>query len=350
MNYSSPAGGRNNLLALVANDTQRKALLAIAFAGAMLSSPPVAFCEGKAESSDSVMRRIEMSTEISREFRAYYLLRLASTYLEYHNSARAEAEFRLVGTDAIKTRSTWNIEKIVTAWTDEIAYREALTRKSPVAKIKVASANISDKDSMLADAAIKKALLQLDRAPVTLTELDLYFIASKLFQKSGNKDGIRECDGILEKFLQDSAKSSPINQDHIRAASSILNSMADCYVYVTVSDASPIVGPWATPSDVVKPTEQDFIKSENLKLRATALLDRLDSNNHLRWRVHRDLALWYLQIGKMKLAENEKQILFELVGVRDDSILYPQARACGQVSWWEKPPQGGVRSLGCGMG
>jgi hypothetical protein len=55
-----------------------------------------------------------------------------------------------------------------------------------------------------------------------------------------------------------------------------------------------------------------------------------------------------MQMGKPELAERQKQVLFELVGVNDDSILYPQSIMCGQVAWWhpEKVEVGGA----CGMG
>jgi hypothetical protein len=95
-------------------------------------------------------------------------------------------------------------------------------------------------------------------------------------------------------------------------------------------------------------TEKDFKESEKLKLRAVAMADRLDSKNHLRRKAHRDLALWYMQLGKNQLAQKEKQTLFELVGCEDDSILYPQAAGCGHVVWWKK--ERNIVTMGCGMG
>jgi hypothetical protein len=50
----------------------------------------------------------------------------------------------------------------------------------------------------------------------------------------------------------------------------------------------------------------------------------------------------------MELAEKEKQILFELVGLHDDTILFPRSVGCGHVVWWEKEPN--IFAVECGMG
>jgi hypothetical protein len=94
--------------------------------------------------------------------------------------------------------------------------------------------------------------------------------------------------------------------------------------------------------------EKDLYESEKLKLRAAAMADRLNSKSDIRRKAHRDLSLWYSRIGKIEVAEREKQILFELVGCKKDSILYPQSGMCGHLVWWNPEPVSFAER--CGMG
>jgi hypothetical protein len=200
-------------------------------------------------------------------------------------------------------------------------------------------------------AAIQQALMVLDEAPVTLTQLDLYFIASHLFESAGNNVGLRECNRILEKCIRSCEQNQLIDEKQIMAASSILDSMADCVIYVDIPNEGTIGGPsmYVTKIGGDAFTEADFKKCEKLKLRALAMVDRLDAKNHLRRMAHRNLTLWYTRLGKTELAEKQKQTLFDLVGIRDDRILQPISQGCGHVIWWQDPSK---RSMGgyCGMG
>lgn len=98
---------------------------------------------------------------------------------------------------------------------------------------------------------------------------------------------------------------------------------------------------------VARHSESDFQNSEAQMLRAVAIADKLDRTSHLRRTAHRDMTLWYSQLGKTEKAEQQKQELFELLGFKDDSILYPQDGGCGHVVWWRREKVG---AMGCGMG
>jgi hypothetical protein len=71
---------------------------------------------------------------------------------------------------------------------------------------------------------------------------------------------------------------------------------------------------------------KEFEESQRLRLRAIKMIDRLDAKHLVRWMAHRDLVLWYRELGKLDLAEKQQQIHFELVGLNDDRILYPKKR------------------------
>jgi hypothetical protein len=78
------------------------------------------------------------------------------------------------------------------------------------------------------------------------------------------------------------------------------------------------------------------------------MADRLTAKTDTRRRIHRDLSLWYMQLGKVEKAEQQKQILFELVGRADDKLLYPAQVGCGGVVWWGDESK--MLFGACGMG
>ena len=58
--------------------------------------------------------------------------------------------------------------------------------------------------------------------------------------------------------------------------------------------------------------------------------------------------MWYQLLGKTERAEKEKQASFKLVGSNDDSLMYAQQGACGQLVRWqiEKVHQRILRCMG----
>ena len=310
----------------------------------MLNSQLPALCESKSESTDSVIQQIANSTQISPEIRAYYLLRLASLYLAGGNRVAVETQFRRV---VIEPSKSWlfRVDDFLVSWADEVASEGRSTNHGSNLKTeaKPDSQSIADENSILANASMQKALMHLDKTSDKFAKLNMYFIAARLFQEMGNTDDMRKCNAVLDDAFQSCEGNTQIDEGQIKAASSVLNSMANGLIPVQIQD---LPSGQQTP---VKPfTEKDFNESEKLKLRAIAMVDRLDVKNHVRRKAHRDLALWYTQLGKMDRAEREKLTLFELVGVKDDSILYPQYAGCGQLVWWQKEPA--TLPFVCGMG
>jgi hypothetical protein len=333
------------LLGPIRKPARRKALLAIAFAGGMLNSQLPALSENKSDSTDSVVQQIANSTQLTTEVRAFFLLRLASRYIAGENRTALEAEFRPVVNEPKKSvlfRKS-SMENILVSWAEEVSSDRRLTNQGDT---RPDSQSIVDKNSVLAGAAIQQALIQLDKASDKFAKLNMYFIASRLFQKMGKTDGMRKCSAVVQEAFQACEGNSQIDEDQIEAASSVLNSMAYGLIPVHIKDMTLNDRPWLPQSQVKPFTEKDFKESEKLKLRAIAMVDRLGAADHVRRKAHRDLALWYLQLGKMEMAEKEKQTLFELVGSKNDSFLYPEAIGCGQYVWWQKVEI----MMGCGMG
>ncbi len=324
-----------------------KALLAIVFAGGLLNSQLPALSENKikstepvleseSKSTDSVIQQIADNASLTPEWKAFYLLLIASRYLNGDSETTVDAQFKSAATETADVRNLYHRKNFWERSLVSFADRVSEDRSSNMP-------SISHETFVLADTAIRKALPELHEVAEPFAKLNMYFIASRLFQKMGNTDETYKCNEILEKTFKTYEKSSTVYEDQIGAASSVLNSMANGVIAVHISDSAQRV----PQTQITATNQEDFDASQKLKLRALAMVDRLDPSNHVRRKTHRDLTLWYLQLGKDELAEKEKLVLFELVGIHDDSILYPQSLGCGQIVWWKIASSVGML---CGMG
>jgi len=278
-------------------------MLALAFAGGMLNSQATALSQNGAAATTSIIQQIASDNELRPEARVFYLLQLADRYLHDGDRAKVEAVYAQIeaspGRMRILDRRRGMMLEVLA---DSVS--------TPLQSVKTESnAKKTDENAALADTAVQKALLQLDLVDDNFARFNTYYIASRLFEKTGNVDAMKKCNQLLDELFQSCQSDSPIDQDRIKTATSILNSMAYGFIPVRIPDQSYFVPPTIKPF-----TEQDFEESEKLKRRAIALVDRLDPTEHLRRKEHRDLTLWYMQLGKTEQAEREKQILFELPG------------------------------------
>jgi hypothetical protein len=335
----------------IKKSSRTRALMAIGFAGGVLGSYCSVQSEGAPVSTDSMMQQILGYTKIGPEFRAFYLLRLANRYLEDDDIAESERSMRSFVSSSTESwlHAGSRMENVLVAWTNELAPLKrpapAVTDKETAAQIKALKVK---KTTNMADAAIQQALLQLEQSSDTFSKLNMYFIASCLFKKVDDRDGVWKCNALLENAVQACERSSQIDEGEIKGSSSVLNAMAFGILPVIIPDQNRAGVKWepTTPLEVF--TEKEFTQSEKLKLRAAALTDKLDNQNHLRRKAHRDLALWYLHLGKMQQAESQKQTLFDLIGPREDSLLFPRVEACGELVWWHT---GKINmNMDCGMG
>ncbi len=326
------------------NLLRRKALLAVIFAASVIGSDQATASERNVESTESIVQQLTNHSQAKPEMRALYLFIVANHLLNGSSKAQMEAQFGPV----VNSRSWYpkNFNQLVVSWAEQISLdaRDADYGKTK-AQTKPATQPMAAEESSLTNSAIKEALALIDSSPDIFTKLHFTFMASRLYQKLGNTDGMLQCRKILEEAFQASEKNSSVDSEQIKATASILNSMAYGFIPLRIADYQQ------EPKKPLKPfTEADFKASEELKLRAAAFADRLAHTDHVRRKAHRDLALWYLELGKSESAEREKQVLFELVGAKDDSLLIPQIRGCGQLVWWEKAQPGLGREFSCGMG
>ncbi|HEY9760151.1 MAG TPA: hypothetical protein V6C97_33655 [Oculatellaceae cyanobacterium] len=332
------------------NRTARnKALLALAFTGGIVSSQLSAPAADPTESSETAIQQI-VNSSATPEIKAYYLLCLADGYLGNSRfSSRKEME-DYYKSPSVGPRGNWYLhgtrgEDYLLGWAESVS-NDSRARNRPADADMESLGKLTVQDGLGAKQAIDNATKLLSQASNESDKLILYFAASRLAQREQDKVCYLHCSDILKKAINDAEKNSIADERQIKSASTLLNLLAFDIIPLKVPDytADRV---WK-PKTVLPPfTESQFKEAEMLHLRAAKICDRLDPTNHVRRKIHRDLALWYEYLGKEGLAEKQKKVLFDLVGSTDEKILYPQSRGCGSVVWWQ-PKQ--VWAMGCGMG
>lgn len=334
--------------------TGTKALLAIAFAGNLLSAfMPALGQQSQTQSlsttsspslpSTSIVEVVAASAQLEPDEKAFFLLQLAHCYITETSTASLEKEFSnkaahpFVGKPFFLTQKGL---KLLAWWAEMVAARShsAGTITSSGAEVKITTENRTR-----AEKAIEAAMLQLGTSFTDAQTANLFFVASALSRMTGNLQNEQKCNRILNDAIQACEGSKTVDSSQIKLVAPILNSMACVRIPVRIED-HPAQYPQQLPSF----TTSDFTESEKLKLRALALLDRLPAADQERRKAHRDLSLWYSQLGKEEEALREKQELFNLVGVHDDRIMYPHYAMCGAAIWWTTADL--VSSSSCGMG
>ncbi|MBP9092269.1 hypothetical protein KBI23_14670 [bacterium] len=330
--------------------TRTKALLAVAFAGSMLTSQLPALCQqppadpSSASFSSSMIEVIATNAISTPEEKAYYLLQLAHSYLSGSNPTNFETyiKARLGPTGNCRPLYGWGRGEhpLVSLANDVsvLSHSAASTAQfgAGLKRFPVESRAVTDK-------AVEAAIAQLGQGFKNPEALNMYLIASCLSQITGNTLNEQKCNKVLNEAIQACEADNVVDSVQIKIVSSILNSMAYGLVPIRIPD-------YQEQSPVKVPTfgMKDVDECERLKLRATAILDRLPTTDQARRKAHRDLSLWYSYFGKCEESLKEKQELFNLVGVKDDRILYPQSGACGHLVWWSAEKLGHTGS--CGMG
>lgn len=297
-----------------------------------MSSQP-AFSESKVAVDDSTIRKIA-ETQITPEGRAYHLLRYFRSVLQSGNAQVLEENFHYLN----EPRYFFRESNILANWADELGTQKSEARKS----------STSSKNTLVAEHALKEAIAQLNKSTKPSIKLHLFFIASLLAKQAGYSDVAKVCDSYASKMIDACEANSNVDTELILAAVSVLNSKAYAIVPIRIAERKELIGRKPQVNSGA-PSAVAVKQAEKLKLRAAAIADRLPPEEHGRRKVHRDLSLWYKQLGKPELAERQKKIVFDLVGVDDDRILYPSSGMCGHLLWWQLASVDGDR-FKCGMG
>ncbi len=345
-----------------------KAMIALAFASGALSSPSPGLAQPDSPTSnsapttapvptsapaptESAIQHIIHCDQLSAQSRANSLLDLASASLYGRDRASIEASYLNIKNQALApvprdSRAGQRAESRFVDWA--LALSMAGGYRTDTNEPSADKPSPPKENLTLAKEALQQSLTQLDQCTDTFAKMHLYYIASKLFERLGDATGTEQCTAYLSSAIQACEKNSHGDQEPIRAAVSVLTLMAIEIIPVYIVHQYDYS---LRPKNfAIEPfTEKEFRESEKLRLRAVAMADKLPPRNHIRRKAHRDLSLWYSKLEKPELAEKEKQILFELVGIKDDALLQPASGICGgSAIWWQcKSP---VFMGACGMG
>lgn len=310
----------------------KKALLAVIFASGMINAQLPAVAQSQTHQG-TLVERICANNKSTPDLKAYYLLRLAGSYLDGKPGAEIEKEYAYVATTMNVTWADRHWERTLHG----LAIEQAVKAENPN------HPKLGLEESRLANAAIKKAMDQISISTQQYSQLNLVFAASCLYKRIGDNSGAAECDKMLETSFSNERKSDSVSPSGAKTLISILNARAYGLLPFEIPDSLPVYplkpGPY---------TEAQFKGSERIRLEALAIADKLPENEHERRLAHRDLVLWYRALGKDDLAKTQLQILYKLVGFEDEKVLQPQPEGCGSLVWWrqeQKPPM-----FGCGMG
>lgn len=336
---------------VIKNTKKKEVFLAIVFASGLLNSQLPALSETSENQKTSAIEKLANITSAKPDTRAFYLLLLAHSYIAEENRDKVDDQYNTI-TNELRRHDSFshlrNKNESLSVWSEQMAFENAFQTKDTPGKNNSSAKSIPEERTKLANEAIERALSLTQDISEKFVQLNLYFLALQLFAQTGNNAGMNKCQKFLDKSFESCNNKLAIDEDSISATASILNSMAYAFIPLRIADYDPKLSP-ATKQKIVEPfSESTFKKSRQLKLKAIALVDKLPKENHVRRKAHRDLVLWYRELGRPFLAEFEKQVLFDLVGYRNDSVLYPQVGACGHLIWWTKEKI--VNSMACGMG
>ncbi|MDR3616012.1 MAG: hypothetical protein P4L53_20815 [Candidatus Obscuribacterales bacterium] len=335
--------------ALAKSNGRSKALVATAFAVSVLSLNKVVAADSEVQAISATQQIVKYKDDIPFT-KAYQLLSLANSYLVNNDSRFAE---RCVIGDSYKPMKGWTPSDSgrsnVIAWlSNGIALRQSGIE---------ASKHQQSINQTLADDTLIQAIKQIEIIPEPARRLKLYFIASMLFKEAGDSTRYEQCKKIIDENIVACHDRPRADEDQIRAAVFVLNSRAYSILPFAVGDLQERVvhariGQKYDPvhEDFNGPvTQQSFKSAEKLRLKGLAMADLLSAGSDVRRRAHRDMVIWYRGLGKAELAEKEKQTLFELVGFKDDGLLYPRSGTCGSEIWWQ-PKIVNIVEAFCGMG
>ena len=326
---------------------RQRALMVILVAGGFLSGTPAVYSvpneSAASERQLELFRKIAENTQVSPELRAYHLIQVAQSALLGMDEATLESQCLQ---DALRSSSGLVSPR-------ERTFYSSLRYQADWLALETRSINDSKSakkvsQSTLAEAALQQARLLLDKSDKSFARLNLYFMLSCLFQKVGNSVDSAKCLKIVDDAITGCESDFNKNANQVEGVVSILNSKSYAIIPVHISDRSKDPANKRDPSQSQIDWDVDFCDAEKLRLRALALVDKLPATSHLRRKAHRDMAIWYTLLGQHQDAQKEKNALFNLVGIYDDKILYPQSSGCGNVIWWKAETIRPV--MLCGMG
>ena len=312
------------------------------FASGLLTASMSAVAGTKAASRELAVQRIGSAANVSVQGRSLNLLNFARSVLDGADLDQIVKDENLCEVEpTYSLRVNYNGNPFLDDLSESLLLQDGLR-----SALTTTSAPTTER-LILADHATQLSVKLQKEAPESATKLHKYFIASLLFRRIGNTQGALECERLIEQSIEDCETNTDSSPEAIKQAVSVLNLMAFRLAPVTIPNAESASIEHAGKRSAI--SENAAAESEQLRLRALKLADRLPASEHVRRKAHRDMVFWYRYFDKQDFADQQKQILFELVGVSNDNILFPSRGGCGFLSWWVQPNGNSMNFL-CGLG
>lgn len=321
---------------------RQRALMAILVAASYLGGTPAVYAapneSAVSERQLELVKKIAENRQISSEVRTYFLIQIARSLLKETDEETLEQQYARYVSGSAYSRFTERPDdfKVDLHYLAGHIAREARTVEE------------NKQEKKTAEAALQQARLLLETSGKSFISLHLYFMLSCLFQEVGNSADSAKCLKIVDDAIIGCESDFNKNANQVEAVVSILNAKSYAIIPVHISGRSKDLSYKRDLSQSQTDWDVDLCDAEKLRLRALALVDKLPATSHLRRKAHRDMAIWYTLLGQHQDAEKEKFVLFNMVGVYDDRILYPQSGGCGRVVWWKAEPINDV--MLCGLG
>lgn len=321
---------------------KRKTLLALLFATGSLQTQPAVLAANESSNQkrvDEFIKSVDTAAQIGLELAAYKLLSYAEVQL-LNSVLNPQPPFEWnqnVSSTYLFEENTVGDSGLLD-WVRRVSWRQNNNL--------VLTTNHSQVKQDIAKASAKKfvddAVSRLRNSNKSWDSMPMYWVAASLYERCDDPEAAAACRDLVLKYIQECENATHKNKKDVRSAASLLNLMAGG-IPETASRWNLL-----RTRPKIKIGAEEYAKIVKLRTRAAALLDNLSADDQQRRLAHRDLVLLYENQGDFDSARREKEILFNLVGVHDDSILQPQIVSCGHVLWWDaKPP---TISGACGMG
>jgi tetratricopeptide (TPR) repeat protein len=300
----------------------RKTLIALLFASNAIGTLQPAFgIEGLRDAQIRVEEAKKYSDMNPSDY-ADALFNLAQLY--YRNGRVSEAE--KVFNDTLNLRRT-SILNTAPAKTAEFLLSWA---RCIAAETKGEGAVTREEKQKINELAFG-VLEEIDKTNNFSERSKVYLAARELFAFTKSEDGLSKTKETLLSMCQACESDKQAKYSEIVCAAVTFNIFAREALYCWI--------PTEIPANLIPKTEANgdfseakFNESEAFRLRATALLDRLGSNDEHRIRAHKELICFYLSFHKEGSAQKQREILNDLMRT---TYPYPPPqtrRGCGSLA------------------
>jgi len=319
-----------------------KAFLAMLFSVGLIGHAAPAQAQTQEPDQPTVESQIEKlanTPALEPEDRAYLLLNLAIELLKGKNP---KTTVGFVSTDGAFKNFRHR------SWDKFLVSQRNMAAKDFEPLNLATGAPPSSENIRLANFTLQEAIKNLEQSSNEYAKLSLYFVAARLFRLAANPIESSKYESFVEQSIQACEnQTSNFDEQQLKAAAAILNSKAKAIFDISIPDL-------AYPRTVDDKTlDLTGVKgSEDLRLRSIAIIDKLPATDHDRRMAHRNMALWYTALRWDAQATHQKEILFNLVGIHNDRILFavkPSSCSSELVWWTANSPVSKVVHL-CGMG